>query len=197
MAYYLFVPESYSPVILEKKVSHLRKTGNPNLRSKLASPHSSRFTLYRAIVRPFQMLFFSPTVILLSVFGAVIFGQLYLLYTTITFVFEAQYHFGSSVAGLAFLGLGVGMLLGAGLFGAVSDRTLKAKAKGSEGCEMKPEYRLPVMVYGAILLPIGLFIYGWTAEKTNTWIAPIIGTAIVGMGMMATFVSLNFASYDR
>jgi hypothetical protein len=52
---------------------------------------------------------------------------------------------------------------------------------------MKPEYRLPIMVYGAVLIPIGLVIYGWTAEKTDVWIAPIIGTAIVGMGMMVLF----------
>ncbi|EHK97483.1 putative drug/proton antiporter YHK8 [Glarea lozoyensis 74030] len=45
------------------------------------------------------------------------------------------------------------------------------------------------MVYGAILIPIGLIIYGWTAEKTDAWIAPIIGTAIVGTGMMATFTN--------
>ncbi|KAH6665542.1 major facilitator superfamily domain-containing protein [Halenospora varia] len=188
IAYYFFVPESYSPTILGKKASNLRKNESSNVRSKLESPLPPRTTLYRAIVRPSQMLLFSPIVTLLSVFIAVVYGQLYLLYTTITFVFEAQYHFAHRLTGLTFLGLGVGMLLGAGVFGAVSDRTLKAKAKKSEGGEMKPEYRLPVMIYGAILIPIGLFIYGWTAEKKVMWIAPIIGTAFVGAGMMATFI---------
>ncbi|RDL40094.1 MFS general substrate transporter [Venustampulla echinocandica] len=199
IAYYFFVPESYSPAILEKKASHLRKTENPNLRSKLASPLPPGLTLYRAVIRPSQMLLFSPIVTLLSVFIAVVYGQLYLLYTTITFVFEAQYHFAHRVTGLAFLGLGVGMLLGAGVFGAVSDRTLKSKARVNEGGELKPEYRLPVMVYGAILIPIGLFIYGWTAEKKSMWIIPIIGTGFVGAGMMATFVSSrsNSSSFDR
>ncbi|EPE24116.1 MFS general substrate transporter [Glarea lozoyensis ATCC 20868] len=188
IAYYFFVPESYSPTILKKKASHLRKNANSNARFKIEFTHSSRLVLYRAIIRPFQMLMFSPIVLLLSIFVAFVFGQLYLLYTTITFVFEARFHFGTSIAGLSFLGLAVGMLLGAGIFGALSDQTLKSRAKKSENCEMKPEYRLPIMVYGAILIPIGLIIYGWTAEKTDAWIAPIIGTAIVGTGMMATFI---------
>lgn len=194
IAYYFFVPESYSPAILEGKAAHLRKTKNSNVRSKLASPLSPSSTLYKAIVRPTQMLLFSPIVTLLSVFIAVVYGQLYLLYTTITFVFEAQYHFAHRVTGLAFLGLGVGMLLGAGVFGAVSDRILKSKAKENESGELKPEYRLPVMVYGAIIIPIGLFIYGWTAETKAMWIIPIIGTGFVGAGMMATFVSFVSSS---
>ncbi|KUJ12853.1 MFS general substrate transporter [Mollisia scopiformis] len=187
IAYYFFVPESYSPALLEKKASLLRERGNPYLRSKLASPLSRSATLYRAIVRPTQMLLFCPVVTLLSIFIAVVYGQLYLLYTTITFVFEEQYHFAYRTSGLAFLGLGVGMLLGAGIFGAVSDRTLKAKEKENG---LKPEYRLPVMMYGIVIIPIGLVIYGWTAEKHVMWIAPIIGTAFVGAGMMATFAYL-------
>ncbi len=38
---------------------------------------------------------------------------------------------------------------------------------------MKPEYRLRSMPVGAILLPAGLFIYGWTAEYRTHWIAPV------------------------
>lgn len=182
------MPESFTPAILEKKASRLRKTANSSLRSRYASDLGPLATLSRAIIRPIQMLLFSPVVTLISIFLAMVFGELYLLYTTITFVFEAQYNFASHASGLSFLGLGVGMLLGAGIFGAVSDRTLKAQAKQNNG-EMKPEYRLNVMVYGSFLIPAGFFIYGWTAEKEIMWIAPIIGTAIIGLGMMAAFVS--------
>ena len=134
---------------------------------------------------------FSPIVTSVSVFMAVVFGQLYLLYTTITFIFEAQYRFGHNVTGLSFLGLGVGMFVGVGIFGAVSDHTLIARARNSDGGDLKPEYRLPLVVYGVILISTGLFIYGWTAEKHIMWIVPIIGTFFVGTGLMSTFVSLR------
>ncbi len=38
---------------------------------------------------------------------------------------------------------------------------------------MKPEYRLRPLPVGAVLLPVGLFIYGWTAEYHTHWIAPV------------------------
>ena len=72
------------------------------------------------------------------------------------------------------------------VFGMASDALVKKKsAKG----EMKPEYRLPPMVPGGLCIPIGLFLYGWTADKHVFWIAPIIGTALVGVGLIAIFVS--------
>ena len=43
----------------------------------------------------------------------------------------------------------------------------------------------------ALLMPVGLFLYGWTAEKHVHWIAPIIGTAIVGLGLLATFMPIQ------
>jgi hypothetical protein len=57
--------------------------------------------------------------------------------------------------------------------------------------EMKPEYRLPPLIPGSFLIPIGLFIYGWTVDKHTHWIVPIIGTAFVGMGILATFMPIQ------
>lgn len=58
---------------------------------------------------------------------------------------------------------------------------------------MKPEYRLPHMILGGITLPIGFFIYGWTAELHAHWIAPIIGTGVIGFGLI--LVSLPLTNY--
>ena len=99
-----FMRETYAPVLLERKAQRLRKeTGNPNLRSKLDTglPPKERFT--RSIVRPMKMLFLSPIVMLLSLYIAVIYGYLYLLFTTITEVFEGTYQFSQGSVGLAYL----------------------------------------------------------------------------------------------
>ena len=68
------------------------------------------------------------------------------------------------------------------LYGFISDRYIRYKHT-KEGY-FKPEYRLPLMLVGAICLPIGLFFYGWTLEKHVQWIAPIVGTAVVGFSML-------------
>ena len=44
------------------------------------------------------------------------------------------------------------------------------------------------MILGSIVTPIDLFVYGWTAEFSVAWIAPILGTALVGFGLMATVI---------
>lgn len=83
---------------------------------------------------------------------AVVYGYLYLLFTTITMVYEDGYNFSQGSVGLTYLGIGVGSLCGTILFGIASDRIVKWKSKSGE---MKPEYRLPPMILGCLLIPIG------------------------------------------
>ena len=99
-----------------------------------------------------RLLLFSPIVLALSTYMAVVYGYLYLLFTTITEVYEDQYHFSQGSVGLTYLGIGVGSLLGVVIFGIASDKILKAKSKAGE---MKAEYRLPPMIPGSFLVPIG------------------------------------------
>ena len=187
----LSMRESYAPAILNAKAKRLRKqTNNPNLRSKLDNNLSQREIFLRAIIRPTKMLFLSPIVFLLSLYMAIVYGYLYLLFTTITALFEQTYHFSQGSAGLAFLGIGIGMLLGLGVFGASSDK-LVAYLTQKNGGERKPEYRFPMMMIGAALVPIGLFWYGWTAEKQCHYVLPIVGSGFVGAGLIATFMPIG------
>jgi predicted MFS family arabinose efflux permease len=52
----------------------------------------------------------------------VVFCYLYLLFTTVTEVYETTYHFSQGATGLAFISIGVGALVGISGFGALSDR---------------------------------------------------------------------------
>lgn len=147
------------------------------------------------------MLIYSPIVLALSIHIAVVYAYLYLLFTTITDVFEENYGFSQGSVGLTYLGIGAGSLAGVIIFGFESDRTMKKKSALGE---MKPEYRLPLMIPGSFAIPIGriislppdshkklkanlwglVFIYGWTAQNHVFWIAPIIGTSL---GTSSTF----------
>ncbi len=183
--------ETYHPIILEKKAARLRKeTGNPNLRSKLAINIPAKEIFVRAISRPMKMLLLSPIVGLMSLYVAVNYGILYLFFTTVTFVFEGQYHFSSGAVGLSYLGVGVGMIVGMTTLGIVSDRIIqKQQLLG----DVKPEHRLPLRLTmpGAIGLPIGVLIYGWTTHFHVHWIVPIIATSLIGLGNLTAIMTIQ------
>ena len=136
------------------------------------------------------MLLLSPIITAVCIYTAIAYGTLYLLFTTFTFVFTEEYHFSTGNTGLTFIPLGVGMLLSLGIMGVVTDRRIKGKMDRGE--EVKPEDRIPIylVLTGALCLPVGLFIYGWTVEYKIHWIVPLIGTCINGFGLLIIFVSL-------
>jgi multidrug resistance protein len=195
----IFLRETYAPVIIERKAARLRKeTGNNEYRSKLDVGLSKKDVFTMSIVRPMKLLLFSPIVMILSLYLGVLYGYMYLLFTTFTVVFTEQYGFSSGSVGLSFLGIGIGSLVGLGLIGGLSDRLLKSRARansppGTPDAElnMKPEYRLPMLQPFAILVVGGLFLYGWTAEYKVHWIVPILGTGIVGACMMVAMMCIQ------
>ncbi|KAF8854548.1 cycloheximide resistance protein [Acephala macrosclerotiorum] len=184
----LFMRESYAPVILQRKTVRLRKeTANSNLKSALDSGKDPKKLFTMAIVRPIKMLILSPIVFVISLYMATVYGYLYLLFTTFPRVFEDQYGISGGGLGLTYIGTGVGSFLGLVFCGAVSDR-LVTKLTKQNGGTAKPEYRLPVMFIGALIVPIGLFMYGWAAEAKVHYIVPIIGTAFLGAGLFLIFM---------
>ncbi|KAK0385101.1 hypothetical protein NLU13_7579 [Sarocladium strictum] len=202
----IFSRETYAPVILQRRVDRLTKeSGNTLLRSKLDSGLTPRDYFSRGILRPCKLIFLSPICIIAGVYIAITYGYLYLLFTTLTPLFMKIYGFSVIEAGLSFLGLGIGSMAGVVIFSINSDKYIqkkakeedaKAEAEGREPEGMKPEYRLPPLRYGALLLPAGLFIYGWTAEKQVHWIAPLIGTAVIGVGNLLIFMALQMYLVD-
>jgi MFS family permease len=62
--------------------------------------------------------------------------------------------------------------------------------KSAKG-EAKPEYRLPPMIPGGAMLPIGLLIYGWTVYYSVFWFVPIIGQFLIGFSMIMIFVPVS------
>ncbi|CEL04915.1 hypothetical protein ASPCAL06039 [Aspergillus calidoustus] len=186
------VPETYAPTLLERKASRLRKeTGNPGYRSQLDDGIPSTQRLRQALVRPTRMLLFSPIVAAMCIYIAVLYGLLYILFTTFAPVFQGQYGFSSGTSGLAFLGSGVGMLLGLLYAGILSDRAIKIKL--AQDLQPKPEDRLPwyIVLPGSLSIPAGLFIYGWATDKHIHWLLPEFGNAVTGFGMILILMGVQ------
>jgi MFS family permease len=191
IAHVLLCRETFSVVLLARKTQKLRTaTGNQNLRSAQDDGLTPAVRMQRAMVRPLKMLMFSPIVFAMAIYIAFLYGVLYLLYTTFTFVFTQSYGFSSSTVGLVYIGNGIGNLIGLMTFAFLSDRLLTRKASAGDG-ELKPEYRLIIVMYLGWLAPAGLFIYGWTAYYEVHWVVPIFGTLLFGLAIIAALISVQ------
>jgi MFS family permease len=187
----MFLRETYAHTILERKASKLRKsTGNDQLRSVFDTGHSPRSRFAVAIVRPSKMLIFAPHISLLSLYMFLDYGSFYLVFTAMSSVYAGRYGFSTGSVGLTYIGLGVGSFFAAMVSGTVSDR-LAQHLKSKSGGDHKPEYRLPLAVLASFTIPMGLFIFGWTAEQRQHWILPTIGSSIISFGATLSSVSTD------
>ncbi|KAH0828296.1 putative transporter [Fonsecaea pedrosoi] len=186
--------ETYARVLIRWKTQRLAKTlGRSDLVSwfdREKGPVGPKRTLMDGMRRPLQMLVKYPIVMVLSGYMSLVYGLLYLLFTTITFVFEQQYGFSPQITGLAYLGIGIGFFLGAGVIAATSDRMVIKLTKRNNG-QFEPEMRMPLMIIFACFIPVSFFWYGWAADKKVHWIVPIIGMVPFSFGMMGVFLPIQ------
>ncbi|PNP60175.1 hypothetical protein THARTR1_00199 [Trichoderma harzianum] len=196
VAIIFLVPETYHPILLRNKARKMRKdTGDDRW---LAPLEKTQKTVAQAMVtsllRPFQLLIFEPMCLSLCIFTAILLGILYLFFGAFPLVFGKNHGFNLWQIGLTFVGIGVGMVLGM-LTDPVWFRIrarLMAKLEQETGVPggSEPEFRLPSAIVGSVLVPIGIFMFGWTTYASVHWIVPIIGSAIFGLGNLLVFSSV-------
>ncbi|KAK2061293.1 major facilitator superfamily transporter [Colletotrichum caudatum] len=182
----VFVPETYHPIVLRNKARKIRKeTGDERWKAPVEKSTKSVIkTIGTSLMRPFQLLAFEPMVLSLDVFSAILLGILYLFFGAFPLVFGSVHGLNLWQVGLTFLGIFVGMFLAAAtdpLWHHIRSRLIAnlEKETGVEGAS-EPEFRLPAVICGAFLCPIGIFWFGWSLHLH--WIVPIIGSAIFGAG---------------
>jgi hypothetical protein len=174
--------------LLKRKAIRLRKeTGDQRYIAQIEKmDRSVPQTVIRSCYRPFQLLTMEPMVLCLCLYSAVLLGILYLFFGAFNLVFTEVYNFKLWQVGCSFLGISVGMMVAVGsdpLWRKNYQRLERnhMAAVGEKG-EAMPEWRLPPAIAGAPPVTIGIFIFAWTAYSHVHWIAPIIGTAVFGMG---------------
>ena len=166
-----FFRETYPPVILQRRCKRSRKsTQNPNLyteHDRVSLPQLLRTSL----IRPFKLLGTQPIVQVWSLYCAYLWGILYLLIATFPNVWTETYGKTVSIGSLNYISLFVGMGMASQVGTRLADRYYKKLCEKNNGQGL-PEFRLPVLLIGALMVPVGLLWYGWSARSTIHWIMP-------------------------
>ena len=187
----LCVPETYAPVILKRRAANLCKETGKVYMSRLSLQHRHRTVKEQvqiSLLRPWILLFKEPIVLLTSIYMAIVYGTLYMMFAAFPIVFQQGRGWNAGVGGLAFCGVAVGMLIMVGY--SMYDNKRYAAVSDAHGGMAPPEARLPPAILGSVLLPVGLFWFAWTNGPEIHWIVPIIGSAFFAGGLVLVFLSL-------
>lgn len=184
------VPETYAPVLLKRRAARLSETVGKVYVSKLELSHSLsslKQLLRTSLLRPWILLFREPIVFLLSLYMAIIYGTLYLLFSAYPIVYHEQRGWSFGIAGLPFLGVAIGMI-GSAAYNIwfENPRYLRNLDKGT--ASGSPEDRLPPSLIGAICLPVGLFWFAWTNGPSLPWAASVAAGIPFGFAMVLIFL---------
>lgn len=185
------VPETYAPLLLRKRAERLSKLTGKVYRSKLDLQRgrvSIKDAFGAALLRPWVLLFAEPIVLLLSIYMAIVYGTLYMLFDAFPIVYQQQRGWGEGVGSLPFLGVMVGMMSAVLLNLYDNKRYIRIHKKYNGFAP--PEARLPPTMFGGIAVPIGLFWFAWTDSKSVHFMVSIIASAPFGFGMVMVFLGV-------
>ncbi|KAI7395288.1 synaptic vesicle transporter [Hortaea werneckii] len=185
------VPETYPPVIQRQRAKKLSKMTGKVYRSRAdvdQGPTTFGHVFKTSLSRPWVLLFREPIVFLLSIYMAIIYGTLYMLFSAYPIVYQQQRGWSPGIGGLAFIGIAVGMLLAVAY--SVWDNKRYAKVSDEHKGFAPPEARLPSCMVGGIAVPVGLFWFAWTNYPSIHWMASIAAGVPFGFGMVLVFLGI-------
>lgn len=157
----LLVPETYAPVLLRRRAERLSKISGKVYESKL-DMQQGKFSLKNAfkvsLSRPWVLLFKEPIVFLLSLYMAIIYGTLYMLFAAYPIVYQKTRGWNQGVGALPFIGIAVGMIFA--IIYTFPDNKRYGNDQDKNGGFAPPESRLPPCIVASIAIPVGLFWFG-------------------------------------
>ncbi|KAL9045817.1 MAG: hypothetical protein Q9214_001205 [Letrouitia sp. 1 TL-2023] len=94
---------------------------------------------------------------------------------------------GLGISSLPYFGLLTGVLCATAIT-VIYTRTRFARLTRENNGHVKPENRLPMMILGGCIFPIGLFWFAWTSNPHIHWAASVCAGIPIGMGMFLVWI---------
>lgn len=184
----IVLKETRGPVLLSKRAKKLtQETGLPH-RCRADDERLNFFIMVRySLLRPMQYLVLEPVVASFALWIGFLWGIIFISLEAIPIVY-AQYGWNSDQQHLALLTIAVGGLIGYGL--NFHQEKLYARATAKHGGKPPPEARLYYAAAGAILAPIGLFIFAWTGRPSVHPAVSIIGLVIFNTALFPVYLAV-------
>ncbi|KAK4688067.1 hypothetical protein P7C73_g2033, partial [Tremellales sp. Uapishka_1] len=183
------------------KLSPSRQLHNLGWMTAMVSASDAREVFGKAFSRPPRILLGNPVAFAASAYYAYIYAIIYVFIVSTPLLFGSppfdkpglfSYMWPQSSLPAAYVGLGIGFLTAATIAANSQDRIYRFLSnRNGDDKSGQPEYRLVLTQIGVSLMPIGLFIYSWTAQAQTHWMGPCIGQFVIALGLMLAFNTLQ------
>lgn len=181
--------ETYAHVILKQKARRLRRATS-DMRyhaavEKLLENRPLGWMWRRSLSRPLRLLLFHAIVQIQAVVCGFAYGITYLVISSYADMWIARYGQSTSNAGLHYLAMCIGEILGSQLGGPLMDFVFHTLKRGRGGAG-SPELHVPLMVPGSIITVVGFLLYGWSAQTRSIWAVVDLGALLLSLGNTLT-----------
>lgn len=188
LAFFL-VPETYAPILQLRAQAKARgptMTIGHGSHSKHSSPGLTVF-VRKYMVKPALMLCYEPMLMVMTLYISIVYGILYLTFYAFPYSFTEGRGWDPRVGSLPFLSILVSVLVASTGVALYSRKYYQPRlvARGS----VLPEDRLPLVMLGSVILPAGLFWFGWCSSRHISPVPQIIAGLFIGSGIMLIFTN--------
>ncbi|KIW95082.1 uncharacterized protein Z519_03665 [Cladophialophora bantiana CBS 173.52] len=186
----VITPETFEPVLLRRRAKERRYvTRNWALHAKAEEyPLDFRTLLNKYLTKPLHMIALEPILIVVTIYMALVYGILLLTFEAYPISFGVRRGWSPTVGSLPFICIFAGVVGGC-LAIAAFTKTWYARRISDTARQPTPEDRLPPMIAGSFVLPIGLFWFAWTSDPSISWVAQVLSGLFIGAGIILIFMT--------
>ncbi|KAH9907171.1 major facilitator superfamily domain-containing protein [Xylariomycetidae sp. FL2044] len=186
-----FVRETRSTVIMNRVAKRLRETTRVRVwgPGETSGKRISWAEVGSIWLRPFKMFVTEPIVLSLSLLSGFSDALIFMMVQSFGLVY-AQWGFDSVALGLAFIPIGLGYIIAYASFFPAIKRNIREREAKPQDEHAQYEARLWWLLYTVPLLPLGLFVFAFTAAYCQPpihWIGSMFATAMIGIANMAIY----------
>ncbi|OAL44349.1 MFS general substrate transporter [Pyrenochaeta sp. DS3sAY3a] len=189
---FFFFPETYGPTILKRRAQRLRKeTGDESIVAPLELEKTDLNHIVTVVLtRPLRMICFEPLVLFTCLYLSYAYAIFYIYLQSYPVIFTGIYHFNPGEIGLAFMPIGVGAIISAGMYLGWDWLLARAQRTHKPWADNEEMRRLPLACIAGPFFVISSFWLGWTAKASIHWIVPTLAGVLFGMGYLCLFMAL-------
>lgn len=191
---FFFFEETRSNVILQRKCDTLNKLAageNALVHFRPAATETLQLNasiIVRSFAFPMKLLCTESVVFWFSLWVSFAWAILYMQFSSISIVFRSVYGFNSAQVGAIYTTIIVASTIST-VLAIFQDRITRRILPVGDVAD-SPEGRLLAPCFQSVLLPIGLFWFGWTSKTSISWISPTLAIGCCIMGIFSIYLAV-------